>query len=126
MGKAGEPLMLSICAHTILLGWERPTLKVYPCHFEFAQCREIVDAANAMDASVAHVAQLGGGKSVSSRHRIRLTPPTSDAETRPRPKTCARLLRQAKIVTMLLQSPENGFCRSIDQGIPLVMIFVLH
>ena len=43
------------------------------------------------------------------RYRFRLTPTTSDAETRPRPTTCSRLSRHAKIVAMLLLSPENGF-----------------
>ena len=96
MERAGEPLMLCICAHTILLGSERPNLEAYPCHFLFAQCREIVDTANAMDGSVVHVVQhLGGGMSVSSRHRFGVTPPTSDAETRPR-SACARLSRHAE------------------------------
>ena len=81
-----------------------------PIPILFAQCREIVDTANAMDGSVVHVVQhLGGGMSVSSRHRFRLTPSTSDAETRPRPTTCATLLRHAKFLAMLQLSPENGF-----------------
>ena len=42
------------------------------------------------------------------RYRFHLTSSTSDSETRPRP-TCARLSRHAKIVAMLLLSPENGF-----------------
>ena len=127
MERAGEPLIISICAHTVQLGTERPTLKAYPCQFLFAPCRDIVDAANAMDGSVVHVVQhLGGGVSVSSRHRFRLTPPTSDAESRPRPTTCARLSRHAKFVAMLLLSPENGFLGSIDQGVLLVIFFVLH
>ena len=88
--RAGESLVLSICSYTILLGSERPTPRVYPCHFLFAQCREIVDAANAMGGSVVRVVQhLGGGMSVTSRQRFRLTHPISDAETRPRP-TCAK------------------------------------
>ena len=49
-----------------------------------------------------HVGELGW-------YRFRRTPSTSDAETRPRPTTCARLSRHAKIVAMLLLSPENGF-----------------
>ena len=74
--------MLSICARAILLGSERPTLIAYPCHFWFAQCREIVDVANAMDISVVHVVQhLGGGMSELSTQISSFTPPTSDAET---------------------------------------------
>ena len=47
--------MPSIFAHTILLGLsclKRPTLKAYPSQFLFAQCREIVDTANALDGSL--------------------------------------------------------------------------
>ena len=44
--RARKPLMLSICAYTILLGSERPTLKACPSQFLLAQCREIVDIAN--------------------------------------------------------------------------------
>ena len=51
--RAGEPLMLSTCTHTILLGSERLTLNAYPCQFLLAQCREIIDSANATDGSVA-------------------------------------------------------------------------
>ena len=111
VGMAGEPQMRSICTHTILMGSERPTLNAYPCQILLAQCREIVDTANAMDGSVGarwctwgwvHVGELG-------RCRFRLTPSTSDAETRPRPTTCARLSRHAKNVAMLLLSPKNGF-----------------
>ena len=40
---------------------------------------------------------------------FRRTPSTSDVETRPRPTTCARLSRHAKVVAMLMLSPENGF-----------------
>ena len=77
--------------------------------FVFAKCREIVDTANAMDGSVVIVVQyLGEVMSVSSRHIFRLAPSTSDAETRPRPTTCARLSRYAKVVAMLLLSPENA------------------
>ena len=43
------------------------------------------------------------------RYRFRLKHFTSDAEPRPRPVTCARLSRNAKIVVMLLRSPEVGF-----------------
>ena len=100
--------MLSIGVHTIMLVSEKPTLEAYPCHFLFAHCREIADTANAMDRSVVNaVQQLSGGKSVSSRQRFRLTPPTTDAETRPRPKTCARLSRHANIIATRLLSPEN-------------------
>ena len=49
-----------------------------------------------------HVGELG-------RYRFRRIPSISDAETRPRQATCARLSRHAKIVAMLLLSPENGF-----------------
>ena len=110
--RAGEPLLLSICAHAILLGSERPTLKAYPCHFLFAQYRGIVDPGNAMYGSVVHVVQhLDGGKTVSSRDRFRLTPPTSDAETRPRPKTCAinRLSRHAKLSRCCCCRRRMGF-----------------
>ena len=56
-----------------------------------------VSAANAMDGSVVHVAQqLGGGMSVRSRHRFRLTLPANHAETRPRPMTGARLSKEGK------------------------------
>ena len=48
-----------------------------------------------------HVGELG-------KYRFRLTPSTSDdAETRPRPTTCPRLSKHAKIAVML--SPQNGF-----------------
>ena len=49
-----------------------------------------------------HVGELG-------RYRFRLTPSTSDVETRPRPTTCARPSRHAKNVAMLLLSPEKRF-----------------
>ena len=99
MERASESLMLSTYTHTIRLGSERPTLNAYPCQFALAQCREIVDKANAMDRSVAarwvHVGVLG-------RQRFRRTPSASDADTRPRPTICARRLGNAKIVAMLL------------------------
>ena len=56
-----------------------------------------------------HVGELG-------RYRFRLTPSASDAETRPRPTTCARLSRHAKIIVMLLLSPENGFESQVNKG----------
>ena len=49
-----------------------------------------------------HVGVLG-------RYRLRRTLSTSDADTPPRPMTCARLARHAQIVAMLLLLPENGF-----------------
>ena len=39
VGRAGEPMMLSICTHAILLGSERPTFNAYPCQILFVQCR---------------------------------------------------------------------------------------
>ena len=111
--RAGEPLMLSICAHAIVMGSERPTINACPSQLLLAQCREIVDTANAMDGSMGarqvHAGELG-------RYRFRLTPSTSDAEARPRPPTCARLSRHAKNVTMLLLSPENGFESQANKG----------
>ena len=57
-----------------------------------------------------HIVQhLGGGMSVSSRHRFGLTPPTLDIEPRPRPTICARLSRHAKYVAIQLLLPEDGF-----------------
>ena len=50
--RAGEPLMLSISTHTILLGSEKPTLNAYPCQIVLAQCREIADTANTIDGPV--------------------------------------------------------------------------
>ena len=72
-----------------------------PIHVKIllAQCREIVDTADAMDGSVdarrVHVGVLG-------RYRFRRTPSTCDSDTRPRPMICVRLSRHAKIVTMML------------------------
>ena len=88
-----------LCSHSsILLGSERPTRKAYPRQRLLAQCREFVDSANAMDRSVVYVMQhLDGCMSGSSRDRFRPTPSTSDAETRPRPTTCAKLSRHAKL-----------------------------
>ena len=47
--------------------------------------------------------------SSGSRYIFRPTPCTSDAETRPRLTTFARLSRHANNVAMLLLSPENEF-----------------
>ena len=49
-----------------------------------------------------HVGELGW-------YTFRRTPSTSDADTRPRPTTCARLSRHAKIAAMLMLSPEDEF-----------------
>ena len=104
--RAGEPLMLSICAHAIVMGSERPTINACPSQLLLAQCREIVDTANAMDGSIGarwvHVGEL-------RRYKFRLTPSTSEADTRPRPTKYTMLSKYAKIVAMLVLSPENGF-----------------
>ena len=80
-----------------------------------------------MDGTAVHVVHHPGrGMSVSSGHRFRLTPPTSDAETRLRSTTCARLSRHAKRVGILLLRPENIIGGSIYQGVLRVVIFGLH
>ena len=60
------------------------------------------------------------------RYRVRRTPSTSDADIRPRPTKCARLSRHAKVVAMLLLSPENGFREASEQGVVQGVIFMLH
>ena len=102
---------IHLCSH-YLVGLGEFDLQSLPMsHFVGAMSRNrLVYTANAMDESVVPMVQhLSGGMSVSSRHRFRLTPPTSDAEAWPRPTTCARLSRHAKLVAMLRLSPKNGF-----------------
>ena len=108
-GKCYQPLMMSICTHTIVLGSKRQTLNAYPCQILLAQCPEIVTAANAMDRSVGAPWMHGECMSVCSGGvSIRRTTSTSDTNTRSRPTTCFRLSRHATVVAMLLLYPENG------------------